>query len=62
MWKLLRGLQGYADEARADGGFIVIEADTGIDRFHFLYLLKHALCKSPILSRIGSWSYTVVTL
>jgi len=26
----VRRLQGYADEAGADGGFIVIEADTGI--------------------------------
>ena len=33
-------------------GFIVMEADTGIDRCYFLYLLKHALCKSLVLSRI----------
>jgi hypothetical protein len=33
-------------------GFIVIEADTGLDRCYFLYLLKHTLCKSPVLSRI----------
>jgi len=33
-------------------GFIVIEADTEIDRCYFLYLLKHALCKSRVLSRI----------
>jgi len=32
--------------------FIVIEADTGIDRRYFLYLLKHTLCKSPVLSRV----------
>jgi len=33
-------------------GLIIIEADIGIDRCYFLYLLKHALCKSPVLSRI----------
>ena len=32
-------------------GFIEIEVDTGIDRCYFLYLLKHTLCKSPVLSK-----------
>jgi hypothetical protein len=54
MWKLLRRLQGYVNEAGADGGFIVIGADIGIDRCYFLYLLEHALCKSPVLSRVRS--------
>ena len=35
-------------------GFIVIKVDTGIDRWYFLYLLKHTLCKIPVLSRIRS--------
>jgi len=47
-------LQGHADEAGADGGFIVIEADTEIDRCYFLYLLEYALCKSLVLFRIRS--------
>ena len=33
-------------------GFIVIEANTGIDRCCFLYLLKHALWKSHVLSKL----------
>jgi hypothetical protein len=41
-----------ANEAGADGGFIVIEADTEIDRCYFLYLVEHALCKSHVLSKI----------
>jgi len=35
-------------------GLIVIETDTRIDSCCFLYLLKHTLCKTPILSRIIS--------
>ena len=35
-------------------GFVVIGTDTGVDRCCFLYLLKHTLCKSPVLSRIRS--------
>ena len=47
-------LQGHADEAGADWGFIIIEVDTEIDRCYFLYLLEHDLYKSHVLSRIRS--------
>jgi hypothetical protein len=35
-------------------GFIVIEVETEIDRCYFIYLLKHILFESHVLSRIRS--------
>jgi hypothetical protein len=40
----------YADGAGAVEDFIVIEADTKVDRCHFLYLIEYTLCKSLVLS------------
>jgi len=40
----------YADGVGADEDFIIIGAETKVDRCYFLYLLEYALCKSPVLS------------
>jgi len=42
----------HADGAEVDGDFIVIEADTRIDRCYFLFsiFVRVCLCKNPISS------------